>query len=478
MASHKLVTLAESKLKELGLLAEERPLPGLLAACSGGADSLALTEICCLLKEKWHFRLGVAHYEHGIRGEASLEDAAFVAAYAKGRALPCFIEHGDAPTYAKEQGLSLETAARELRYAFLRQICLEEDYQYILVAHHADDQAETLLMRLLRGTGPWGLAGMRLQNGNILRPLLTVPKEQLIAFCAERGLSPRIDATNFLPQGTRNKLRREILPLLTENYNPKLTEALNRLAEAMEQTRDYLDKTSKQIWPKYTRRDRHGRLELSTQITEEHPVMQHLLLRMLFHESAVNENLHWEHYQEILDLLQRAVKEGATVGQLSLPLNRRAELAYGWLSIVGTEDKPEAFCLKLGVPGICRHLEGGWTIRAKVIDSREKPAGDEPHKFYCAYASSMEQGLTVRSRLPGDTLKRKIGTKKLKDCLIDAKVPRGERDAIPLVVWEEKILWAAGYLRSGQLPPEGASKLLLLEMEMDSRADNAKKRLT
>ncbi len=203
---------------------------GIVVACSGGPDSLALAEVLHVLTPRYQLRLCVAHFEHGIRGAASLADAQFVREYCGRRQLPCVVEAADVPHVAEQAGQSLETMGRELRYAFLERVRKEKGLDVIATAHHADDQAETVLMHLLRGAGLTGLAGIRPRRGCIIRPFLGVTKAQIRAYLATCGLVPHEDATNETPDCLRNRVRLELLPLLRARYNPRITQALGQLA--------------------------------------------------------------------------------------------------------------------------------------------------------------------------------------------------------------------------------------------------------
>uniref|UniRef100_UPI002634E13D tRNA lysidine(34) synthetase TilS n=1 Tax=uncultured Selenomonas sp. TaxID=159275 RepID=UPI002634E13D len=215
---------------------EERGIPAhgspLVVAVSGGADSMALLDLLLRLRERLAFSLHVAHFEHGIRGEASREDARYVAAFCRERGVACTVEAADVPQYAKERRMSLETAARELRYAFLRRVKAHVGAEAIAVAHHADDQAETVLLHILRGAGLRGLVGMAPCTGDVVRPLLACRKEELVAYCAAHGIEVRHDATNDAADARRNYLRLEILPRLAAHVNASAGAALVRLAEA------------------------------------------------------------------------------------------------------------------------------------------------------------------------------------------------------------------------------------------------------
>ena len=168
------------------------PGDSVLIACSGGPDSLALVQVLLALRDRYQLRLAVGHFEHGIRGAASLADAAFVRDFCQREGLPFYLAAADVPAYSRQHHLSLETAARLLRYRFLRETAQRiAAGTLIATAHQADDQAETVLMRVLRGTGVDGLAGIRPRTADIIRPLLCVTRAEIEDYCRRQGLQPR-----------------------------------------------------------------------------------------------------------------------------------------------------------------------------------------------------------------------------------------------------------------------------------------------
>ena len=225
------------------------PGTAVLAACSGGPDSLALLHLLLSLRERWQLQLAAAHFEHGIRGAASLADAAFVRDFCQARGVPFYLGQADVPGYASAQQLSLETAARTLRYRFLRSTAAKlGEGTRIATAHQADDQAETVLMRILRGTGVDGLAGIAPRAGELIRPLLCATRAEIEAYCRQQGLEPRHDATNDVPDCTRNRLRLELLPQLAAEYNPDISAALCRLAAIASEESSFIASASAAAW--------------------------------------------------------------------------------------------------------------------------------------------------------------------------------------------------------------------------------------
>lgn len=315
--------MLEALLKDAAAFCEgERLIPPgarVLVACSGGPDSLALLDILARLSHlaKYDFSVEAAHFEHGIRLEdgASLEDAEFVAGFCKERQIPCTIGHGDVPRWAEDRQLSLETAARECRYAFLEETRKARKLDLIATAHQADDQAETVLMRILRGTGPAGLAAMRPRATGplpVIRPLLFAPRSAIEAYCVARELLPRKDATNELLDCTRNKLRLKTLPQLREEYNPRLFQALCQLADICAAETDYVNHQAKDA---FKRRYSSSGLEAKG-FKELHKALQWAVVRLFWQrETGSGKDLPYAHVQRVC----RVLSEGHAGSQQQLP---------------------------------------------------------------------------------------------------------------------------------------------------------------
>lgn len=196
--------------------------------------------------------VAIAHFEHGLRGQASVEDAAFVKNFSHERNVEFIGGNGDVRQFAAAEKISVETAARIMRYEFLRDARQHLNCDAIATAHHADDQAETILMRLLRGATTAGLSAMKLRTfteyGLIVRPLLKFRKSELESFCRRKNLSPRVDATNFVPDATRNRIRLELIPAL-ETFNPATVETLCRFGAVAADETDFIDTQAEKIFP-------------------------------------------------------------------------------------------------------------------------------------------------------------------------------------------------------------------------------------
>ncbi len=304
----------------------------IVIAVSGGSDSLALADLLFNVKQRFNLEICIAHYEHGLRGQASLDDAAFVKNFADNLGVKFFCEHGDVKQFAAENKISIETAARQLRYNFLNKVKREMNFDAIALAHHADDQAETILMRLLRGATSAGLGAMKFsvqseEYGLLLRPLLRFRKSELENYCVTRGLIPRIDATNFEPDATRNKIRLELLPTL-ESFNPAVVDTLCRFGEVTAAESDFIKLETEKIYPRIAKLNSANTLELLRgEFLKLHTAMQRAVIKKFLAQVSGIKDFGFTNFEAVRKVL---VKNLAGV---ELPHNFRADLKRGKLTI-------------------------------------------------------------------------------------------------------------------------------------------------
>ena len=426
----------------------------ILVAVSGGPDSLALLLLLNRLREPLGLTLHAAHLNHGLRGADAESDAQFVKDTANSLGLPATLGAEDVKSYAAGRGLSPEEAAREARYAFLATVAAEHGAASAALGHTADDQAETVLMHVLRGSGLTGLAGMSAlsyrpaaQGGErvaLLRPLLDATREETAAYCRWRGFAPRDDATNRSLEFTRNKIRLELLPFLS-SYNPRIREALLRLSAAAAHDQDYIVGEAVQAFGKLAAADGGGiRIEREG-FASLHPALKRHLLRLAYREvTGSTDGLEHSHIEDMVKL-----SDGAAGRRVDLPDGIVFSTGYDSLSLtmnaVGASGPP---ALRgehpLRVPGQTRIP--GWSVTARLL-----PYGGEPPNAG-AYTATLDakrvgQALCVRGRRPGDrfTPLGMTGSRKLQDFMVDARIPSDLRDGAPLVVSEEGIVWIVGH---------------------------------
>ncbi len=299
----------------------------ILIAVSGGADSLALAELLRSSRQRFGFELVIAHFEHGLRGQPSLDDAAFVKNFSDERGITFVGGKGDVRTFAAEKKISVETAARILRYDFLSNARQRLGCDAIALAHHADDQAETILMRLLRGATNAGLSAMKFRMhsdyGLLIRPLLKFRKADLENFCRRKNLSPRLDMTNFITDATRNRIRLELLPML-ETFNPALVETLCRLGTVAAEEADFLDMHTEKIFPTVVRNNSIVRAEF----VKLHPALQRAVIKKFIAQvTGSAKDFGFVHFDGIRKVLLN------NLSGVELPKNLRADLKHERLII-------------------------------------------------------------------------------------------------------------------------------------------------
>lgn len=284
-----------------------RPGEIVVVGVSGGADSVCMLHLLCRMREELQVDLHIAHLNHMLRGDESAEDARYVKSLAKQLGLAITAEARDVRRHQKAGGLGTEEAAREIRYQFFADVADKLGGRRVAVGHTADDQAETALMRLIRGAGPAGLQGMRPVNewqsteGKLLivRPLLSVRREETEAYCREHSLSPRLDASNLSLSHFRNRIRHELMPLL-QKYNPRINEALLRTADALADEISLMEELVSRTWPRAVKEEAGALLLNRKEVMALHPALQRYLLRRVIKESLGDlVDIEWKHVEKL-----------------------------------------------------------------------------------------------------------------------------------------------------------------------------------
>ncbi len=445
-----------------------------VVAVSGGADSLSLLHALTHTAPALGIRsLHAAHLDHGLRGESGQQDSAFVQAQARAWGLAVTAERADVAAYRKgRKGMSLEMAARELRHRFLADLAQRLGAAAVALGHTADDQAETVLLHLLRGAGIAGLQGMRPVSPSpeqgagptlLVRPFLGVWRSETQAYCLEAGLEPRIDASNDSMRFTRNRLRRQTIPAL-EALNPSVRRTLVRLARTAGRDADFLEAAVAEHWPQIVSSGGGGLRLRAEALKALHPALQvRLLLRACRDTAGI-------------------VGQGRAEAALRLlhePPGKSMQLSADWLLSTGhrhltlakPEDAPPApYAALEGVHSL--NIPGdtglpGWRVSTALAPIEDAPRVDGPwHVQLDAGAAGVE--LSVRSWLPGDRMQPSgmRGAKKLQDIFTDAKAPKAWRAGIPVVVSPKGIVWVVG-LRVAEWARPAAETRRVLDMKFE-----------
>ena len=410
-----------------------------LCAVSGGADSMCLLHLAWSMAEAGGFQVAAAHYHHGMRGAAADADAAFVETFCKERNIPCVVERGDVYGQAQRLGLGVEETGRQLRYEFLRRTAEELGCNRIATAHNADDNLETLLLHLVRGAGLHGLAGIPPRRGEIVRPLLTTSRSDIEAYLAEHGLTHVEDCTNADESYARNRIRRQVVPVLRQ-LNPRLTESAAETMGYLRSDNDYLNAQAAAACA-------HARWAEDDLVIEARYIAQlpaaiapRAARRMLEMMGDGNTDCSAAHLKAIVDLA--AGEDPSAVA--FLPHGRLVQRVYkDLLFTTQSEPLPPFSPTPLNLDGETAPEGTLWRCRCWATTC---PAEGEPGVLYLA-REAVEGELVLRPRQTGDeiALPRRGGTKTVKKLFIDEKVPRRDRERVPVLADGAGVLAVAGF---------------------------------
>jgi tRNA(Ile)-lysidine synthase len=451
------------------------PGDGIVVGVSGGPDSLCLLHVLLRLSQALDLRLHAAHLHHGARGVEADGDAEFVESLAAEWGLPVTVEQRDVPALARAHKLAFEETARRVRYAFLARVAREIGARKIAVGHNADDQAETVLMHLLRGSGPGGLRGMLPSTPiadyrmlepfkeaetspplDIIRPLLETPRVEIERYCAEQGLTPRFDRSNLDTTHFRNRLRHELLPLL-ETYNPNVRARLRHTAAVVAADYELLAQLREQAWADVVQEEREEAVVFDRAAWQALPVaLQRATLRQATYRLRKSlrdvEFIHVEHARQV-------ATKGETGAQATLPMELALHVGYDTLTVgdagdsaAPLPDEPllwSAEPLPVQMPGIRLLPESEWVLQAEMLtewDTTQIEANLDPWTAYLD-ADKLAEPLALRTRRRGDRF-RPQGMEghsvKLSAFLINRKIPRAWRDHVPLLTAGDEIVWICG----------------------------------
>jgi tRNA(Ile)-lysidine synthase len=417
-----------------------------LVAVSGGPDSVALLRVLLELRREYGLRLFLAHLDHGLR-EGSREEARFVKGMAKALKMACYSQRADIIGFCRRKKLSLEEGAREVRYAFLEEAARKARASRIALGHTMDDQAETVMMRLIRGAGPRGLAGIPPVRGKIIRPLIGTRRNDIIRFLDQNRLPYLLDPSNRDPKFLRNRIRLLLIPLLEREFNPGIVRALARTGQLF--TKEGVKETRGQHgWEGDLRIRGVGKttklvLDLSKFLEYNKRLQREAVREAVKRIRGDLRGIGFIHTESIL-----ALAEGRVGGEVELPGGFRAR--RGYREIVMERGlppvQPKPFNLSVKVPGVTKLPQG--TLRTSLLPAsvapKVWPKGDGRTAWFDVLR--LRFPLRVRTRREGDRFWA-LGLarpKRLKEILINDKVPREKRNELPLLVDREGILWVLG----------------------------------
>ncbi len=419
----------------------------ILVAVSGGIDSVTLLDILYILSYEHGYGVHVAHVNHQLRGAEANRDEAFVRTIAKGYDLPCHVTHVDTQSFARSHRLSIEEAARELRYRFLRQVCSSVHAHYCAIAHTADDTAETLLLNLFRGTGLTGLASIPpkrplTKKAYLIRPLLSLSREDIHRYATARSLQWIEDSSNTDRRFVRNRVRHEVLPSLKENFNPRIVETLARTAQLLRQADGFIESLIESTYAQVARSS-DGRVELDrTLLAHLHPFVQGEIVERALTELIGNRPVSHAAVERVLSLLHAETGTRQSVIASVSALADRESIVLCDVEAVQTVYLP---IFKLGTYSI-----GRYTITLEEVERNDVRMGADPAVEYFDY-DRLPYRLFLRTWHAGDRI-APIGMNGhhilVADFLTNAKVSDHDRRTAVVLATADDIVWLCGYRMS------------------------------
>ncbi len=464
------------------VIADDLRGASMIVAFSGGPDSSALLHSLHTLKDELGLELHAAHLDHGLRPDASDADAAFAREFAASLGVPIAVEKADTRAVQAERGLSTEAAARAVRYEFLSRLAAERGADCIALGHTRDDQAETVLLNILRGSGLEGLGAMKELSSKeigsrrvaLFRPMLSVSRDEVLAYCAANNLNPRLDESNLSSEFTRNRVRLDLIPKLQE-YNPAIQDALARLARLASLDMDFIHQEVERAAKDTISVEANGVRVQRERFRRLHPAVGHHLLRYAVRLAKGDmDDLELAHVSWMFGMMS-----GAAGKSLDLPGGLRFEVDYyhARISANAISDSPMPTIylapFRIEVPG--KTVAGGWEISARLALNDEGFNFGETSDQRLSErfdADALGDAPLVRTRRAGDTFQPlgMKGQKKLKDFMIDARVPRRWRDSVPLVESGGSVAWVVGW-RIADWAKVAPDTRRVLEMQFERAPD-------
>lgn len=425
---------------------------GIVIGVSGGADSILLFLVFTQLAKEYNLNICAVHINHGIRGEEALKDEKFTLSFVNKLGYNCRIFHKDIPALAKNLKLTEEEAGRRYRYECFENVRKELNYNKIAVAHHKDDQAETVLFQLIRGSGIKGLGGMRPCNGNIIRPLLDIRRSEIEKALAEEGEVYCIDATNKDSLYARNRIRNDILPYIAQNIQPAVVE---RFADTASQLRDvyfYIEKQTEKLYKEIVVEEEDACFVMSDLLAKNDKVLQkEIFMCMIDYIACKRKDITSKHIDMLISLIYKD-----TGKRISLPYGICAGRDYNKIWIKKIDKDISNFNCKDAVEKINIKIPGSveleynnkkkHTILFKREHIKAEMLSDIIKKNYCTKCFDYDKIKFMpqfRHPISGDYmwLRTDGSKKKLNRILIDSKVPADERSKLWVLAEGSHILW-------------------------------------
>jgi tRNA(Ile)-lysidine synthase len=440
-----------------------------IVGVSGGQDSCALLHALWSLREELGIYLVAAHLHHGMRGDAADADAAFVADLCERLAVPLTVRRTNVPASAHRMHASDEEAGRRARHELFRELAGDDPRALIALGHTSDDRAETVLLNILRGSGIDGLAAMPAVDGRIVRPLLGLRRQDTADYCARHGIAYRHDATNDSLHHRRNRLRLDLIPRLERDYNARVRDALLRLAELAADDCATLHRLACEIVDAAAVSGNGIALSTTALLAVDRSIVRRAIREAILRVKGDLVDVGWSTVERIMQKVS-AVDTGARAWSCMLPSAhvrlRLTGLVLHVETVPALHDTRPIAC-ELPNPGSVTVSEWGVRFVCELLASPADATAGRDDTWVALDAAAVQGTLIVRNRRRGDRIRAvgQPGTRKLQDIFVDRKVPRAERDRVPIVADSEGIVWIVGHALAERAAPSAERPVIVIGIE-------------
>lgn len=418
----------------------------ILVALSGGPDSICLLNILNSFKEEFDIEIAAAHINHMLRGEESIKDEEYSREMCKKLNIEFYSIQIDIDKISKEKNISHEMAGRDERYKFFRKISKEHGYNKVAVAHNANDQAETIIMNMMRGTGIEGLCGIRSKREDgIIRPILCLSREEIEEYCDRNNLNPRIDKTNLENIYRRNKVRLDIIPYMKNNFNKDIIETINRMATLIQVDNDFLEKECNKYYKLYCLKEDSKLIISKEAFTLEKAILTRLIKKSFMDFANKFNNFEMKHIYDVIDLANNSTNK-----KVYLPNDIIALNVYGDIHLKAKRTKEleieEVILSKSEINN--KVIEyGDYKIEFIVLNNKNNIEFSNNVLIKYFDYDKIRERLIIRKRKNGDKMipLGMRGSKKIKDIFINLKIPAEQRDEVPILCFDNEIAWLVNF---------------------------------
>ncbi len=420
----------------------------IVVGLSGGPDSVCLLHILSRLKEELDLEIYAAHLNHQIRGIEAQKDAFYISKLCEEMGITFFIKSINVPEYCEKNGVSIEEGARKLRYEMFYEIKNNTRANKIAIGHNLNDQAETILMRMMRGTGLQGLKGIEyIRDGVIIRPILDIERNDIEEYCKQNKLNPRIDKTNLESIYTRNKIRLELIPYMKDNFNSNIIESIVRMGNSLRSDNDYIESEALIKFKEVSNiKSDSVEINLKPYINLHNSMKVRILRNSIKHILGDTNFIDQRHIDDIIELEDESKIDKV----INLPRGIYVYRKKNSIILTNKEIVIEEieFCYNIPSNGFIKVKEIGTIIETQVvsINKYKRSKSDKSCKWFDF--NKIKGGIVVRNRRSGDKIKLSGGSKKIKDLFIDIKIPKEDRCKVPVIADDQGILSVGNFRNS------------------------------